>query len=181
MDHSANGDTGVHIPVEADIADGTTVDTPAMGLELLDDLHRPQFGSAGNRPSRKTGTQQTEGVLLFCQQAMHCADQMMDLEKNIQRLNDTDTVALGISVDSIPSKKAWAESLGATNVEFLSDFEPKGEVIKKYNIWHRGGFSERAVFVVDKKGVIRFAKVYPTKQKPDFEEFFEVLSVINNM
>ena len=104
-----------------------------------------------------------------------CANQMQDLEKHIQKFIDADTVALGISVDSVPCKKAWAESLGVRQVEFLADFEPKGEVAKKYGIYHKLGFSERAVFVVDKEGIVRFAKVYPIKELPDLSEVFPVL------
>ncbi len=104
-----------------------------------------------------------------------CAAQMQDLQANIKLLTDKDTVALGISVDSVPSKKAWAESLGITEVEFLSDFEPKGAVAKLYGIYREEGFSERAVFVVDKQGIIRFAKIYPIKEKPDVGEFCAVL------
>ena len=104
-----------------------------------------------------------------------CAAQMQDLEAHIQKFIDTDTVALGISIDSVPTKQAWAESLGVRQVEFLADFEPKEEVAKKYGIFREEGFSERAVFVVDKDGMIRFAKVYPIKEKPDLLEIFPIL------
>ncbi len=104
-----------------------------------------------------------------------CAAQMKDLQESIKRLTDKDTVALGISVDSVPSKKAWAESLSVKDVEMLSDFEPKGAVARLYGIYREEGFSERAVFVVDKQGVIRFAKVYPIREKPDVGEFCAVL------
>ena len=105
-----------------------------------------------------------------------CAEQMKDLQKNIQTFIDRDTVALGVSVDSIPTKKAWAESLGITQVEFLSDFEPKGETAKKYGVFiDEKGFGGRAVFVVDKQGIILFAKVYPLNEKPDLGEILPAL------
>ena len=104
-----------------------------------------------------------------------CATQIQDLEDNIQKFNDRDTVALEISVDSVPTKNAWAESLGVSQVEFLSDFEPKGDVSRTYGIYRKEGFSERAVFVVDREGIIRFAKVYLIKEKPDLAEIFLVL------
>jgi peroxiredoxin len=104
-----------------------------------------------------------------------CAAQMQDLEANIQKFIDTDTVALGISVDSVPTKQAWAESLGLRGVEVLSDFEPKGGVAKTYGIYREEGFSERAVFVVDTEGVIRYAKVYPIQEKPDLTKIIAVL------
>ena len=106
-----------------------------------------------------------------------CSAQMQDLQDNIQSLIDKDTVALGISVDSLPTKKAWAESLGVTQVELLSDFEPKGEVAKKYGVFvDEKGFGGRAVFVVDKLGIIIFAKIYPISKKPDLAEILPVLS-----
>ena len=104
-----------------------------------------------------------------------CAAQMQDLQNEIETLIDKETVALGINVDSIPSKQAWGESLGVKDVELLSDFEPKGMVAKDYHIYHEKGFSNRAVFVVDKKGIIKFAKVYPIPEKPNLAEIIPVI------
>lgn len=105
-----------------------------------------------------------------------CADQMQDLQSNIQTFVDKDTVALGISVDSIPTKTAWAESLGVTDVEFLADFNPKGAVAKMYGIYiEEKGIGGRAVFVVDKEGVVQFSKVYPLPEKPNIDEIIVAL------
>ena len=105
-----------------------------------------------------------------------CAEQMKDLQENIQTLMDKDAVALGISVDSVPTKTAWAQSLGITDVVFLSDFEPKGAVAKKYGVYvDEKGFGGRAVFVVNKKGVVIFAHVFPLGEKPDLSEIMPVL------
>ncbi|HEX7576081.1 MAG TPA: redoxin domain-containing protein, partial [Candidatus Methanoperedens sp.] len=57
-----------------------------------------------------------------------CAEQMKDLEKNLARFEKLNTVALGMSVDTVPSKKAWATELGINNTKLLSDFWPHGEV-----------------------------------------------------
>ena len=100
-----------------------------------------------------------------------CADQMRDLQANIDLLNEKETVALGISVDSVPTKDAWAQSLGVSDVIFLSDFEPKGSAAKKYGIYvEEKGFDGRAVFIVDKEGKISFVKVMPLGEKPDLSE-----------
>jgi peroxiredoxin len=73
-----------------------------------------------------------------------CADQMMSLEKNRERLEKLRTVALGISVDTIPSKKAWAQQLGIENTRLLSDFWPHGKVAQLYGIFRdKVGLSER--------------------------------------
>lgn len=105
-----------------------------------------------------------------------CAKQMQDLQDEYANLVTNNTVALGISVDSVPSKAAWAESLDVTDVEMLADFEPKGAVARLYGIYIEDkGMSERAVFVVDKEGIVQFAKVYPIKEKPDLAEILPVL------
>ena len=103
-----------------------------------------------------------------------CSEQMKDLQKNMQKLRESETVALGISVDSVPAKEAWAKQINVTDVAFLSDFEPKGAVDKQYGIYHPKGFSERAVFVVNKEGILTFVKVYPINEKPDPAEFLSV-------
>ncbi len=57
-----------------------------------------------------------------------CAGQMKSLEENRAALGALNTVAVGISVDSVPCKKAWAESLKITDTRLLSDFWPHGKV-----------------------------------------------------
>ncbi|UCE20407.1 MAG: redoxin domain-containing protein [Gemmatimonadota bacterium] len=147
---------------------------PKVG-EKAPDFELPAVGDKRVRLSNFAGEKNV--ILSFHPLAWTglCAAQMQDLEKNIEKWIETDTVALGVSVDSIPTKDAWADSLGVTHVEFLSDFEPKGEVAQMYGVYRENGFSERAIFVIDREGTIRFAKVYPIKEKPDLSEIFPVL------
>jgi alkyl hydroperoxide reductase subunit AhpC len=88
-----------------------------------------------------------------------------------------DAQVLGVSVDSIPSHIAWAKSLGGiTTYPLLADFHPKGEVAKKYGVWKEDkGINERAVFVIDKKGIVRYIDVHDIGEQPDSEAIFEVL------
>lgn len=89
------------------------------------------------------------------------------------RLN---TQVLGITVDSIPTKEAWAKSLEIKSFPLLSDFWPHGKVAKSYGVLNKEkGFAHRAVFVVDKGGLICFSKVYPAKEVPDVDEVLEVV------
>ncbi|OVE79836.1 peroxiredoxin [bacterium I07] len=105
-----------------------------------------------------------------------CADQMKDLDTNQDILEAKSTVALGISIDSVPAKEAWKKQLGIEHVEFLSDFNPKGNVAEKYGIYRsEDGFSERAVYVIDEEGLVIFAKVYPIGERPDVEEILNIL------
>jgi peroxiredoxin len=108
-----------------------------------------------------------------------CAKQMQSLEQNYATFESLNTVPVGISIDSVPTKKAWADSLGIKRVWLLSDFWPHGEVARLYEIFRdKNGFSERANIVVDEKGVIAFFKTYPLSQLPDIDE---ILASIRQM
>jgi peroxiredoxin len=105
-----------------------------------------------------------------------CAKQMRSLEDHKRTFDSLNTVVVGISVDSVPCKKAWAESLGIVNTSLLSDFWPHGEVARLYGILReKEGFSERANILVDEKGKIVLAKIYDLKQLPDFKEIEDQL------
>jgi len=104
-----------------------------------------------------------------------CSLQMQDLEKNHEAFTRLNSVALGVNVDQVNAKAAWARELGIRHTRLLSDFWPHGEVAEKFGILRREGFSERAVFVLDEKGVIIFAKLYRIKELPDIKEILAVL------
>ena len=87
-------------------------------------------------------------------------------------------VAVGISVDSVPCKKAWAESLGITHTPLLCDFWPHGVVAHQYGLFREAnGFSERANVIIDENQNIVFVKVYPVHTVPDIGE---VIAFIKN-
>jgi len=105
-----------------------------------------------------------------------CHDQMKSLEDNHAQFDELNAVALGIGVDSVPSNKAWAESMGIKNTKLLSDFWPHGAVAKAYGIFRENdGFSERANILIDVKGKVVFAQTYPVAQQPDIEEILDSL------
>jgi peroxiredoxin len=106
-----------------------------------------------------------------------CSEQMKSLEKNIDAFASLKTVAVGVSIDTVPSKKAWAASLHIEKTRLLSDFWPHGKVAKAYGIFRKDdGISERANVIVDEKGKVAFFKVYPLGQLPDIKEILEVLA-----
>mgnify|MGYP003926348811 CR=1 FL=1 len=80
-----------------------------------------------------------------------------------------DAQVLGISVDHVPCLKAWAESLGNISYPLLSDFWPHGEVAKKYGVLRAEGYSERAIFLIDKQGIIRYIDVHDINDQPQNE------------
>jgi peroxiredoxin len=105
-----------------------------------------------------------------------CAEQMKSLEKNKNAFDSLNTVAVGVSVDTVPSKKAWAESLNIKNTRLLSDFWPHGEVAQLYGIFRtKDGISERANITVDEKQRIALFKIYKLAQLPDIQEIIDNL------
>ena len=104
-----------------------------------------------------------------------CALQMQSLEKNKKALDKLNTVAIGLSIDAVPCKAAWAKSLKIKNTRLLSDFWPHGGVAKYLGILRAEGFSERVNIIVNEAGKVMFVKVYPIRQLPDMAEILAVL------
>ena len=78
-----------------------------------------------------------------------------------------DAQVLGISVDSVPSLKAWAETFEGISYPLLSDFWPHGEVAQRYGVLRPDGKSERALFLIDKQGIIRYIDIHDIDLQPD--------------
>lgn len=105
-----------------------------------------------------------------------CAKQMQSLEANFETFQSLNTLPLGVSVDSVPCKKAWAKSLGIEKVNLLADFWPHGGVAAKLGLFiDKLGFSERANVILDAERKAIFVKVYPIKELPDINELLNFL------
>ena len=84
---------------------------------------------------------------------------------------------LQISADTVPSLKAWAEQLGGLPFPLLSDYWPHAAVGKAYGVLNEEkGFDKRAAYVLDDKGVVRFAKVYDPGTIPESKELLAELN-----
>ena len=76
----------------------------------------------------------------------------------------------------MPSLKAWAEQLGGLPFPPLSDYWPHGAIGKAYGVFNdERGMDKRSAFLVDEKGVIRFAKVYEPGTIPESKDLLEHL------
>jgi glutaredoxin len=89
------------------------------------------------------------------------------------------TQVLGLSVDSVPCLKAWADSLGGISYPLLSDFFPHGRVAEMFGVLRPDGYSERAIFVIDKLGIIRYVDVHDITKQPENDELFRVLAEVD--
>lgn len=86
-----------------------------------------------------------------------------------------DTTLLGITVDNIPTLYAWTKQMGQVWFPVLSDFWPHGVVAQSYGVLRADGMSERALFVIDKTGVIRYIDVHDINVMPKLEDLIREL------
>lgn len=75
-------------------------------------------------------------------------------------------------MDHFPCLKAWADNLGGISFPLLSDFSPLGKVAGKYGVKRTEGFTERAIFVIDKQGIIRYIDIHDITKKPSNKVLF---------
>jgi peroxiredoxin len=143
----------------------------------------PDFELTGHRDGEKVRLSHFKGkknvVLAFypLDWTPVCSTEIPTFEADSEEFDRHDTQVLGISVDSVHSHNAWAKSLGGVqSYPLLADFHPKGEVAKRYGVWKEDkGISERAVFVIDKTGTVRYIDVHEIGEQPDPEAIFEQL------
>jgi peroxiredoxin len=99
-----------------------------------------------------------------------CSLQMQTYERERARFDRLDAHILAISNDSGAAKKAWADTLGGISYDLVSDYHPHGEVARVYGVLREDGQAERALFLIDKAGVIRWTKLHAVPDQPDVEE-----------
>ena len=104
--------------------------------------------------------------------------QIPSYQADLARFEELNTQVLGISVDSIPSHESWIKTLGGVTYPLCSDFWPHGQVAKDYGVLTSEGHSERALFIIDKEGIIRFIDVHPIEKQPSNQELFDILQTI---
>ncbi|MEI9900933.1 MAG: redoxin domain-containing protein [Hyphomicrobium sp.] len=104
-----------------------------------------------------------------------CGDQMALYNEALPEFEKYGAEVLGISVDGVWCHCAFAK---ARNIHFplLADFEPKGAVAKLYGAYRAAdGFCERALFVIDAKGVIAWNYLSPVAINPGAEGILDAL------
>jgi len=156
--------------------DGEAVSEPlAVGAQA------PEFTlrDANNEPISLSDFRGSPVVLVFypLDWSPTCSDQLSLYQSELGEFERFGARLLGISVDSIYSHGAWA-AVRSITFPLLADFEPKGEVARRYNVYRHGdGFSKRALYVVDSQGIIRHAYVSPRLSHiPDIYELYRTLS-----
>lgn len=92
-------------------------------------------------------------------------------------------ILLGITVDNIPTLYAWTKQMCNPNEKLwfpvLSDFYPHGAVASRYGVLRSKGEAERALFVINKKGVIKYIDVHDINERPLLEDLAKALEEAN--
>jgi len=104
-----------------------------------------------------------------------CSDQWPGYNIAKELFDRYNAVLLGISVDNIPTLFAWTNHMGKLWFPVLSDFWPHGAFAQKLGILRSNGVSERAVFIVDKKGIIRYIDVHDINKRPSLGDIVREL------
>jgi peroxiredoxin (alkyl hydroperoxide reductase subunit C) len=98
-----------------------------------------------------------------------CSDQWPGYNIVKQIFDKNNAILLGITVDNIPTLFAWTNQMGKLWFDILSDFWPHGAVAAKYGVLRSDGVTERALFVIDKKGIVRYIDVHNINERPRLE------------
>jgi peroxiredoxin len=107
-----------------------------------------------------------------------CGDQMALYNQVLPTFSEYDAAVLGISVDSVWSHQAFAEAR-RLHFPLLADFEPKGEVARRYGAYdYQHGCAQRALFVVDKSGAIAWSYLSPPEVNPGADGILDALDAL---
>jgi peroxiredoxin len=107
-----------------------------------------------------------------------CGDELALFNELLPEFRRYDAELVGISVDGVWCHRAYAE---ARHLDFplLSDFEPKGTVSRSYGVYRtRDGFSDRALFVLNREGVIHWRYVSPVDVNPGADGVLSALETL---
>jgi peroxiredoxin len=109
-----------------------------------------------------------------------CSDQWPGYNIVKDLFDARDAVLLGITVDNIPTLFAWTNQIGKLWFPVLSDFWPHGVVADTYGVLRSDGTAERAIFIIDKDGIIRSILVGDINKRPPLEDLIQDLDTLGD-
>ena len=143
----------------------------------------PEF-SLPTTPDQKVSLSEFRGknvVLVFypADWSPVCGDQLALYNEIFPMLKKQNTEILGISVDGIWCHLAF-EKDRKYKFPLLSDFEPKGHVAKTYGAYReKEGVTERALYVIDGEGIIRWNYLSPVGVNPGADGILDALETLS--
>lgn len=107
-----------------------------------------------------------------------CSDQWPGYNIVQELFEENNATLLGISVDNLPTLYSWTRQMGDLWFEVLSDFWPHGKLASRYGILRSDGTAERAIVIIDQKGIIRYVNVGDINERPPLEQIIQQLELI---
>ena len=108
-----------------------------------------------------------------------CGSELCLIRDNIGDFVNDDTQVLTVSVDSVFAHKVWADQ-ERYDFPLLADFWPHGGVAERYGVFDaERGMAQRATFVIDKAGIVRFVEVSPVPVARDQDGWRKILSSLS--
>jgi peroxiredoxin len=154
--------------------------TPA----LMAGTPAPDF-TLPSRPDQKVSLSEFRGrpvVLVFypADWSPVCSDQLALYNELLPEFSPFNAEILGISVDGIWCHLAFCKER-KLSIPLLADFEPKGAVSRRYGVYDEStGESERALFLIDAEGIIRWSYVSPVGINPGADGILKALENLSN-
>lgn len=110
-----------------------------------------------------------------------CSDQITLYNQILPEFKKFNADLIGISCDGVWCHTAFA-SQNHIHFPLASDFEPKGDVAKKYGVYNeQNGLCDRALFVIDKNGVIQWSYLSPMAENPGADGILEALEKLQEV
>jgi len=143
----------------------------------------PDF-SLPSTPDQKVSLSELRGrpvILVFypADWSPVCSDQLALYNELLPEFATSNAEIIGVSVDGIWCHLAFGKDR-KLHLPLLADFEPKGAVARQYGVYdERTGQSERALFVIDAEGMIRWSYVSPVGINPGADGIFRALEILS--
>jgi peroxiredoxin len=160
----------------------TNAMAPAPGTPLAPGNSAPDF-TLPTTPDQTVSLRDFRGrpvILVFypADWSPVCGDQVALYNEILPEFERHGAQILGISVDGVWCHKAFTENR-KLRFPLLSDFEPKGAVARRYGVYREGeGITERALFVIDHDGIIRWSYVSPIGVNPGADGILRALEAL---
>jgi peroxiredoxin len=165
------------------MSNSAETDSAGYGTALSPGTAAPEFTLAAG-PNRRVSLSEYRGrpvILAFypADWSPVCGDQMALYNEILPMFQEFGAQLLGLSVDGVWCHRAYAEQQ-SLRFPILSDFEPKGAVAREYGVFRdQDGFCERALFVLDRNGMIRWSYVSPIEVNPGADGILSALEQLS--
>lgn len=105
-----------------------------------------------------------------------CTSELSGLEGNAGIFERLDTQVLAISVDSVHAARAYAGRAGIASFPLLGDLQK--EVCRRYGVLREEGFAERATFLLDREGIVRYRTLSALESERSIADYLSAIDAL---